>query len=50
MGAVADDMTGATDLCNTLVASGMRTVQMIDVPEKGITVPEADAVVVAIQS
>ncbi|MBT3171270.1 MAG: four-carbon acid sugar kinase family protein [Rhodospirillaceae bacterium] len=50
LGAVADDMTGATDLCNTLVASGMRTVQMIDVPEKGMVVPDADAVVVALKS
>jgi len=50
LGAVADDMTGATDLCNTLVASGLRTVQMIDVPEKGTPVPDADAVVVALKS
>jgi uncharacterized protein YgbK (DUF1537 family) len=50
LGAVADDMTGATDLCNTLVASGMRTVQIIDVPETGMAVPDADAVVVALKS
>jgi len=50
LGAVADDMTGATDLCNTLVAGGMRTVQMIGVPEVGYDVPDADAVVVALKS
>ena len=50
LGAVADDMTGATDLCNTLVAGGMRTVQMIGVPEAGDDVPDADAVVVALKS
>ena len=31
LGAIADDFTGATDLCNTLVRRGMRTVQLIDV-------------------
>jgi len=50
LGAVADDMTGATDLCNTLVAGGMRTVQMIGVPEAGDAVPDADAIVVALKS
>ena len=52
LGAVADDMTGATDLCNTLVASGMRTVQMIGVPERGdaiAAIADADAVVVALK-
>ena len=32
LGAIADDFTGATDLCNTLVRRGMRTVQLIGVP------------------
>ena len=50
LGAVADDMTGATDLCNTLVAGGMRTVQMIGVPGAGDEVPDTDAVVVALKS
>ena len=35
LGAIADDLTGATDLCNTLVAGGMRTVQVIGVPRAG---------------
>ena len=50
LGAVADDLTGATDLCNTLVAGGMRTVQAIGVPRTDAAVPEADAVVVALKS
>ena len=50
LGAVADDLTGATDLCNTLVAGGMRTVQVIGVPRTDAAVPEADAVVVALKS
>ena len=50
LGAVADDLTGATDLCNTLVAGGMRTVQVIGVPRADTSVPDADAVVVALKS
>jgi len=50
LGAIADDFTGATDLANTLVRHGMRTVQRIDVPNAGSTVADADAVVVALKS
>ena len=50
LGCIADDMTGATDLANTLVREGMRTVQMIDVPPGGTAVPDSDAVVVALKS
>ena len=50
LGAIADDFTGATDLCNTLVRRGMRTVQLIDVPASGANVPDAEAVVVALKS
>ena len=32
LGCIADDFTGATDLCSMLVRSGMRTVQLIGVP------------------
>ena len=49
LGAIADDLTGATDLANTLVRQGMRTVQLIGVP----TLPSldgVDAVVVALKS
>jgi uncharacterized protein YgbK (DUF1537 family) len=50
LGSVADDFTGATDLCNTLVRNGMRTVQLIDVPAEDDPIPDADAVVVALKS
>jgi uncharacterized protein YgbK (DUF1537 family) len=50
LGAIADDFTGATDLCNTLVRRGMRTVQLIDVPAPGTEIGDADAVTVALKS
>jgi len=50
LGCVADDFTGATDLANTLVKNGMKTVQLLGVPETATPVPEADAVVVALKS
>jgi len=50
LGAIADDLTGATDLCNTLVREGMRTVQTIGVPDATLDVPGVDAVVVALKS
>ena len=50
LGAIADDFTGATDLCNTLVRRGMRTVQLIDVPPLGADVADAEAVVIALKS
>ncbi|HZK88888.1 MAG TPA: 3-oxo-tetronate kinase [Stellaceae bacterium] len=50
LGAIADDFTGATDLCNTLVRRGMKTVQLIDVPAAGAAAPDAEAVVVALKS
>jgi uncharacterized protein YgbK (DUF1537 family) len=50
LGCIADDLTGATDLANTLVRQGMRTVQVIGVPDPGSRLPEATAVVVALKS
>jgi uncharacterized protein YgbK (DUF1537 family) len=50
LGCVADDFTGATDLANTLVKAGMRTVQLLGVPHKGLKVPEADCIIVALKS
>jgi len=50
LGAIADDFTGATDLCNTLVRRGMKTVQLIDVPAPGTAMPDAEAVVIALKS
>jgi uncharacterized protein YgbK (DUF1537 family) len=49
LGAVADDMTGATDLCSTLRNEGMRVVQTIGVVPD-LELPGADAVVVALKS
>jgi 3-dehydrotetronate 4-kinase len=49
LGAIADDFTGATDLANTLVRQGMRTVQLIGVPDRPAPA-DADAVVVALKS
>lgn len=50
LGCIADDNTGATDLANTLVANGMRTIQIIGVPEADQPAPDAEAVVVALKS
>jgi uncharacterized protein YgbK (DUF1537 family) len=52
LGAIADDFTGATDLANTLVRQGMRTVQLIDVPAgpPGAVLDDVDAVVIALKS
>jgi uncharacterized protein YgbK (DUF1537 family) len=49
LGCIADDFTGATDLANNLVRSGMRAVQTIGVPD-GAPPADADAVVVALKS
>jgi 3-dehydrotetronate 4-kinase len=49
LGAIADDFTGATDLANTLVRQGMRTVQLIGVPKQPVR-EEVDAIVVALKS
>ncbi|WP_010629953.1 3-oxo-tetronate kinase [Halomonas sp. KM-1] len=50
LGAIADDFTGATDLANNLVRSGMRCLQVIGVPGTDLDVSEVDAVVVALKS
>jgi uncharacterized protein YgbK (DUF1537 family) len=50
LGSVADDFTGATDLCNTLVKAGMRTIQLLGVPRPELEVPDCDAIVVALKS
>ncbi len=49
LGCIADDFTGATDLANNLVRSGMRVVQAIGVPA-GPLDADADAVVIALKS
>ena len=50
LGCIADDFTGATDLANTLVKQGMRTVQVLGVPESPLDFGAVDAVVVALKS
>ena len=49
LGCIADDFTGASDLANNLVRSGMRVVQTIGVPTAPLGI-EVDAVVVALKS
>ncbi|MFQ5935706.1 MAG: four-carbon acid sugar kinase family protein, partial [Acidiferrobacterales bacterium] len=49
LGCIGDDFTGSTDLANTLVRNGMRSVQLIGVPSKLAGV-DADAVVIALKS
>jgi 3-dehydrotetronate 4-kinase len=50
LGAIADDFTGATDLANNLVNQGMRTIQLIGVPDADMPAPDADAVIIALKS
>jgi uncharacterized protein YgbK (DUF1537 family) len=50
LGCIADDLTGATDLANTLVRQGMRTVQVIGVPDAAAAPADVDAIVVALKS
>lgn len=49
LGCIADDFTGATDLANNLVRSGMRVVQVIGVPGDALDT-DGDAVVVTLKS
>ena len=50
LGCIADDFTGATDLANTLVKAGMRTIQLLGVPKPGLEVPPADCIIIALKS
>jgi len=50
LGVIADDFTGATDVASMLVRAGMRTVQLIGVPEADRATPDADAIVVALKT
>jgi uncharacterized protein YgbK (DUF1537 family) len=52
-GSVADDFTGASDLADTLVASGLSTMLLIGLPEAGLLpaeAAEAEAVVFALKT
>ena len=48
IGAVADDITGATDLALMLARAGLQTVQVIGVPDGPL--PQAEALVIALKS
>lgn len=50
LGAIADDLTGATDLALMLARNGMKTVQVIGVPAGDTDFGDAEAVVVALKS
>lgn len=50
LGAIADDLTGATDLALMLARNGMKTVQHIGVPAEHSDFGDAEAVVVALKS
>jgi uncharacterized protein YgbK (DUF1537 family) len=50
LGAIADDLTGATDLGVNLVREGLSATQINGVPPEDLEVPPADAVIVALKS
>ena len=50
LGAVADDLTGATDLALMISRQGMKTVQVIGALPRDIDFGDAEAVVVALKS
>lgn len=50
LGCIADDLTGATDLALMLTRNGMRTVQVMGVPNASTPMDGVDAVVVALKS
>jgi uncharacterized protein YgbK (DUF1537 family) len=50
LGCIADDLTGATDLALMLTRAGMRTVQVMQVPDASSKLDGFDAVVVALKT
>ena len=50
LGCIADDITGATDLALMLKRSGLRTIQVMGVPDDPKALEPFDAVVVALKS
>ena len=46
---IADDLTGATDLCVNLAREGLSVIQVNGVPSAAIDIPAADALVVALK-
>ena len=49
LGCIADDFTGGTDLASTLVRGGMRTLQVMGIPQRPIP-DDIDAIVVALKT
>lgn len=49
LGTIADDYTGASDLANTLMKNGLRTIQTIGIPDPFLALPDVDAVVVSLK-
>ena len=52
LGCIADDFTGGTDLAETLSRNGMRTIQLLGVPDAALAseaAAQADALVVALK-
>lgn len=50
IGAIADDLTGATDLALTLSSGGLRVLQVVGIPDADTDFGDADAVVVSLKS
>ena len=50
LGAIADDLTGATDLALTLARSGMSVRQTVGIPADPKAISDADAVVISLKS
>lgn len=50
LGCIADDLTGATDLALTLTRGGMKTVQLMQLPDETVDLDGFDAVVIALKS
>ena len=50
LGCIADDLTGATDLALMLTRAGMRTLQVMQLPDAATTLDGFDAVVVALKT
>ncbi|MDQ1902152.1 four-carbon acid sugar kinase family protein [Paracoccus sp. WLY502] len=50
IGAIADDLTGASDLSLVLSRSGMKVVQVVGIPAPDLATGDADAVVISLKS
>lgn len=50
LGAIADDLTGATDLALILAREGMKVIQIVGVPQPDQDFGDADAIVVSLKS